>query len=66
MQRKRRTLAAATAGNSIHCAIEHILSKGAEALYDKYITAKLPNHLRKDIQPTMRNIFGQMASCNGG
>lgn len=46
--------------NTINSTIDSILSRGAEELYDRYITAKISGHMGSDFYKTINNIFGPM------
>jgi hypothetical protein len=55
--RKEPKDAASHATSSIHATIDCILDRGAEKLYDRYITGKLPSHLSGHLQSTTHSLF---------
>lgn len=59
-KRNARTLTAAKTTSTVSSTIDNILNRGAEKLYERYITAKIPVHMNNDFHQTIRNIFNPL------
>lgn len=52
------------ASHSVSHAIDHLLNQGAEKLYDKYISAKIPSSLSSKLANFINVIFDPVTNPN--
>lgn len=64
-KRTTRTLTVTEATSAARSTIESVYSRGADKLYDRYITTKIPAHMSNDFDKTIHNIFKPIQKSKG-
>lgn len=53
-----------TSNQAVSHSIDQILTQGAEKMYDKYITAKIPNNLGSKLSKFINIVFDPLTNSN--
>lgn len=64
-KRNSKTSSTSEATNIAFSTIDSVLDKGADRLYNRYITAKIPTHMSNDFHKTIHNIFKHIQASKG-